>query len=172
MSVDVLNITLDDVKLAAVDMFNQVNNRVENISLERVTIAKAPIENTLYMNTGERGIGVLMDKILLQDILPTPFDLTPFKTPNAGVAKELGSEDVTNFNKRYNAEIITAEKDILQSPTNLDVELLKNWVLFCRALGFFELDIGDVSLFMAEGKMYVSVNPTHAIYTGYVEVLV
>lgn len=172
MSVDVLNITLDDVKLAAIDMHNQINNRSENISLNHATITKAPLENTLFMNTGSRGVGVLMDKILLQDILPSVIDLRPFLTPIVSVAKEFGPEDVDGFNKRYNAEMLAVEKDILQSATNLDVELIKNWVLLCRVLGFFELDIGDVTLFMAEGKMYVSVNPTHAIYSGYVEVLV
>lgn len=172
MSVDVLNITLDDVKVAAVDMYNQINNRSENISTQNATIVKAPMEDTLYMNTGERGVGLLMDKILIQDILPTNFDLRPFKEHYLNHAREFGPEDVEAFNKRYNAEMITAEKDILKAPTNVDKELLKDFVLFCRALGFFELDIGDVSLFMAEGKMYISVHPTNAIYAGYVEVLV
>lgn len=172
MSVDVLNITLSDVKLAAVDMHNQINGRSDNIPVDHVTVTKAPIEDALYMNTGSRGVGVIMDKILLQDILPSVVDLRPFKIPTVSVGKEFGPEDVDGFNNRYNAEMLAVEKDILKSATNFDIELLKNWVLFCRVLGFFELDVGDVSLFMAEGKMYVSVNPTNAIYSGYVEVLV
>ena len=172
MAVDVLNITLDDVKMAAVDMYNQVNGVQENISLEHTTVSKAPQEETLYMNTGARGVGVLMDKILLQDILPTRFDLRPFKDQVSMQGKELDSDDVDTINNKYNAEIVTAERDILKSPTNLSKETLINWVLFCRVLGFFELDIGDVTLTEVEGMMYVSVNPTHAIYYGFVEVLV
>lgn len=172
MTVDVLNITLDDVKRAAVDMHNQINNRSENIPVSHMTITKAPIEDALYLNTGSRGVGVIMDKILLQDILPSVVDLRPFLTPSVSVGKEFGPEDIDVFNKRYNAEMLAVEKDILQAATTFDVDLLKNWVLFCRVLGFFELDVGDVTLFMAEGKMYVSVNPTNAIYSGYVEVLV
>lgn len=172
MSVDVLNITLDDIKVAAVDMYNQLNGLKENISVSNSVIVKAPQENTLYMNTGTRGVGVLMDKVLLQSILPAVFDLRPFKETYVSVGTVLTPETVGVVNDRYNAEMVTGERDILKSPTPYDKETLINWVLFCRALGFFELDVGDVTLSTVEGKMYVSVNPTHAIFHGYVEVLV
>ena len=88
------------------------------------------------------------------------------------VAKELGPKDVKRFNNRYGASMVADEIDVLQSANNYPIELVRDWVLLCRVLGFYELDIGDVTLAKVDDIMYVSVNATHGIYSGYIEVRV
>lgn len=172
MAVDVLNISGAIVKQTAIALFNEVNNMNENFPLDNIFVGKGSAEESILLQVGQSSSGLTLNKILIQDILPPIVDLTPFKVKSVQVAKELGPKDVKRFNNRYGAFMVADEIDVLQSANNYPIELVRDWVLLCRVLGFYELDIGDVTLAKVDDIMYVSVNATHGIYSGYIEVRV
>lgn len=171
MTVDVVNINDRDVKRHVISLFEKANNitvtgDTDNLGLLQVTDAESMLQDMSTRN------GVLFKKIPLGSILPKTLDLRPFKTKTEGKAPELQPKDVSAFNTKYGSELVAEEKDILSGQTPFTVEQVKDFVLFCRVFGFFELDISDVTLIHYDGVMNITPNHTHKLYTGSIEVLV
>lgn len=172
MTVDVINVDASHLKEVAISLFNSENNMKSTIPLSSLEFRKTADANKVLLQDPVSKAGIVMSKINIATIFPTVLDLRPFKNVIYNTAKKIDGTQVDKFNNKYNTDLIVEESDILDTRTAYDPELVKHYVLFCRVYGFHQLKLSECSLSIVEDKLYISVNSTHELFTGYLEVLV
>lgn len=172
MSVDIINVSLNHIKQIPIDVFNNVNKTQVSPPLTDLDFQSTGEDGTVLLNNPTCKGGVVINKIALDQLFSKEVDLRPFIKGSNRKTSELFANQVDDFNTKHSTEVVMVEANILNAPTVFDVELVKNFVLFCRVFGFYELGIGDVNLNQNDGKMIISVPSTHKLFTGYIEVLV
>lgn len=172
MSLDIINVSDAQLKRLGLSIFNRVNQRDVDVPLSDLVFEKTTDNDKVLLQNPMTKSGILMKKIALQDIFPAGINLRPFKIRFVKNAQEMTADDVAMINERHATDIVTIEADILDNPTSYDIELVKDFVLFCRVFGFYELGISDVTLNKYDGKLTIMVVPTHTLFTGYIEVLI
>lgn len=171
MSIDVINVTAAHIKQLIVDLFNKINKVNSAPDLEHLSVEKLS-DNKVMLQNPMSHTGVVFNKIHLNNLFPDIVTLRNFKEGLSNQAPILEAEHVDKFNTKHNRILTSVEMDILRTPTTAPLDVVKDFILFCRVFGFYELDIGDVTLMSQEGKLIISVNPTNKLFTGYIEVLV
>lgn len=172
MNIDIVNVNKLQLKRIVVSLFNELNQTNVDVPLSNLVFEKTPAEGKVLLQNPSSKMGVLLNKINLQDLFPKMINLRPFSEPLDANATLLKQIDVAALNAKHATELVTEEADILNAPTSFDTELVKKFVLFCRVFGFYELGIGDVTLNMQDDVLTIMVVPAHTVFTGYVEVLV
>lgn len=171
MSIDIINVNGRHTKQLAVDAFNRVNGINANPDFRQLEFESSSVEGTVILHNPSTQKGVVANKISLGDLFPKTVDLRPFKT-RTGNLPEATKDAVQLINAKHNTELAHVGKDVFKGRTNITEEEAKNFLLFCRVFGFYELDVSDFTIFSYDGKMAMSVNPSHKLYTGFIEVLV
>ncbi|QYN79981.1 hypothetical protein PQD71_gp088 [Kosakonia phage Kc263] len=172
MSIDIVNVSETRLKKLAISLFNQVNKTDVDVPLTDLSFERTTIDGKVLLQNPSTKTGVIMNKIRIEDLFPKTLDLRPFMTTFVKNAPVLASTDVDALNQRHATVIALQEANLLNSATMFDEALVKKFILFCRVFGFYELGIGDVTLNEYDGKMGIAVVSTHALFTGYLEVLV
>lgn len=171
MNVDVISVTADKIKRAVIKLFNLVNGTHSNPELPQLSFERLGDDKVILQNP-DTGSGVVINKIPISSIFPQIVSVREFKAGITSNAPIISNEHVDRFNLRHERVIVGAEVDVFKYQTPVSTETAKDFLLFCRVFGFYELDIGDVSLISEEGKLIISVNSTNKLFTGYLEVLV
>lgn len=171
MSVDVINIGSERIKRYALDLYNKANQSNIEMDVDRLTFESVGDDKVMLQDTVTKR-GVLISKISLQGLFPNVIDLRPFKHNRHTALGIMHPTNTTHFNEKHEATLVDPEVNILKSSTGFPIEDIKEFILFCRVFGFYELDIGDVTLIRSNDTLYISVNDTHALYTGVLEVKV
>lgn len=172
MSVDIVNVSSTQIKRMALSLFNEVNGTNVDVPLSDLVFEKSPAEGKMLLQNPATKSGVLLSKINIQDLFYKSLSISNFTGEQVGNVPVLGRSDIEALNDKHSTQLVVEEADILNVPTSLDAELVKKFILFCRVFGFYELGIGDVTLNMYDEKMVISVVPTHAVFTGHIEVRV
>lgn len=171
MSVDVINIGSERIKRYALDLYNKANQSNIEMDVDRLTFESVGDDKVMLQDTVTKH-GVLISKISLQGLFPNTIDLRPFKHNRHTALGIMHPTNATHFNEKHEATLVDPEVNVLKSSTGFPIEDIKEFILFCRVFGFYELDIGDVTLIRSNDTLYISVNDTHALYTGVLEVKV
>lgn len=170
MTADLINITSTEIKQHAIELYSSANGcRVtanpDSLEVERLTDDLAMLQNPSTKT------GVIFKKINIADIFPVNIDLTPYRGLYCH-NRVIEGDDVDSFNKSHEAVLVSREVDVLKARTSYSKRDLANFVLFCRVLGFYELDIGSVTLIDYHGKLRIQVNQGNKLFTGFIEVTV
>lgn len=178
MTVDIISISSLDCKESAVTLANDVNDK--ELSINPAALQPIPAGGqykSLLMDPVTR-LGLLIKKVKLQDIFPSPIDIKPFskstgsQLPPFNKGEESIAGDVASFNAKHGSELLHVEKDILNNPSSYPKEWVRDFVQFCRVTGFFDLGIADVTLSKSDNVLMISVVETNTLYAGQIEVLV
>lgn len=178
MTVDIISISSLDVKESAVALANDVNDK--ELTIVASSLKPTPVFNqhqSLLMDPVVR-LGILIKKVQLKDIFPTPLDIRSFSKQTGSQLRPFnqGSDkikgDVASFNEKHGSELLNPEHDILNTPTEYPKGLVLDYVTFCRVTGFFDLAIADVNLRKEGEKLTITVVETNNLYGGQLEVLI
>ncbi|QGH71950.1 hypothetical protein N1M2_87 [Klebsiella phage N1M2] len=170
MTVDVISISREDIRNYVVDLYEIANGcraTVDTSSLEPERIC----DGTTMMQNSQTKSGVLINKINIADLFPNTIDITQYKAPH-GVLSVMQGDDADSFNNKHGKLLVSPEMDVLKSQTPFAVEDIKDFILFCRVYGFWELDIGSVTLIRYNGKLRIQVNQGNKLFHGFIEVTV
>jgi len=170
MTIDVINVDGRVIKSAVLKAFEKLNDVKVSPNLGLLSIEPVCDKNVMLQDPNTKS-GVVLHKVKLRDFFPKTISVRAFKNVTTN-AQALTPEEVNGFNEKYGVELVNAEKDVLKGMSQAPVETVRNFILFCRVFGFYELDIGDVSIYEHNGVMTISVNDTNKFFTGYIEVLV
>lgn len=171
MSVDVINISSRRIKRILLSVYNRANETQLSADLDKFVLEPVGDDKVLLQDPITKR-GVLFGKINIKTLFPNNIDISPFKNNLSYSREPMRVSDVDRFNEKHNEDIVSEEMDILKSPTGFPIDDVKEFVLFCRVFGFYELDVGDVTLIRSGDILYISVNETHPVYYGVLEVKV
>lgn len=171
MSVDVINISGKRIKKLILNVYNRTNESKLNADLDKFVFEPVGDDKVLLQDPITKR-GVLFSKINIKTLFPDNIDISPFKNNLSYSRQPMSVSDVDRFNEKHNENIVNEEMNILKSPTGFPIDDVKEFVLFCRVFGFYELDVGDVTLIRSNDILYISVNETHPVYYGVLEVKV
>lgn len=171
MSVDVINVSGMRIKRLILDVYNKTNNSNMNADLEKYVLEPVGDDKVILQDPMTKR-GVVFNKIDLSRVFPPNLDIRPFKNKLEHTEGSMSVAGAERFNEKHSGYLVDPEVDILKSPTGFPVEDVKEFILFCRVFGFYELDIGDVTLIRTDDIFYISVNATHPVYYGVLEVKV
>ncbi|EBY9764020.1 hypothetical protein D5W64_12980 [Salmonella enterica subsp. enterica serovar Saintpaul] len=171
MSVDVINISGRRIKKLILNVYNRTNGSKLNADLDKFVLEPVGDDKVLLQDPITKR-GVLFSKINIATLFPNNIDISPFKNRLVYSRQPMSVNDVECFNEKHGETIVSGEMDILKSPTGFPIDDVRDFVLFCRVFGFYELDVGDVTLIRSGDILYISVNETHPVYYGVLEVKV
>lgn len=174
MNVEISNVCSERLKEVVVRKQCDNCTRELNITPEALILQRSG-DNNILVRDIDNPAGVLISKLDLATMLPDELDLRPFKNnPSQQLTAEWPQTSleafVSHFNKDLHCELVGIEHDVLVRPTRYSKELLKEFILFCRVYGFWQLDSMDFDMNMDGEYLYLTVVATHERYTGHIKV--
>lgn len=171
MSVDIINTNTKRIKEYVINLYNKANQTEVNPDLDQLVFENIGDDKVILQDPATKR-GVVFKKIDITSLFTKIIDLRPFKEKREMSLGGMHPSNVDRFNDKHNHQLVSPEVNILKSPTGFPVEDVKEFVLFCRVFGFYELDIGDVTLIRSGETLYISINDTQPLYYGVLEVKV
>ncbi|AEV89551.1 hypothetical protein OBP_114 [Pseudomonas phage OBP] len=171
MTIDIINVNGRHTKQLVIDAFNKVNGTQVNPDFQQLEFERTGDSNKVMLHNPGSQKGALINKISLSDLFPKTIDLRPFKE-RTGNLPEYNENAVKLINDRHNTELVHPGKDVLKGRTNILVDDVKMFLLFCRVYGFYELDISEVEIYNFGTSLVITPNQNNQIYTGTLEVLI
>lgn len=176
MSVDIVNINEHFIKKSVISLVEMVNDaNLSGIDTGMVNFKHLDFNDSLLLTDGFSNLSIVGDKIDIVNIFPPNIDLQQFKQSwtNSNHTPEITEnvqEEINNFNQLYPDLRLALIADETVIPEGIDVELAKDFILFCKVTGFYELNLTDVSITREGEKVTFSVVSTHPVYKGFIEV--
>lgn len=171
-SLDVLNITSSHLKQIGVDAFNKTTQGNASPPLSQLDFKRTGDNSKVLLQDPVTKSGIVMSKIDISTIFPKTVSIQEFKTEQICTALPVYKGYAARMNARYSVAVVSEEIVLINANTNLSIDLIKNFVTFCRVYGFFELKLNDVNLIDDSGKLIIIVNESNPLFTGRLEVLV
>lgn len=169
MTVDVISISREDIRNYAVDLYETANGCRATVDVSFLEPERI-CETTSMLQNPTTKSGVLIKKINIADLFPNTVDITPYKA-SQGVLTIMEGDDASSFNEKHGRRLVSPEMDVLKSQTPFAVEDVKDFLLFCGVYGFWELDIGSVTLVRHNGNLRIQVNQGNKLFCGSIEVI-
>lgn len=174
MNIEISNVCQDRVKEVAINQQRGYCSHELNIQKDNISLVRSGGNHILVKDT-DSSAGVLINKLDLATMFPDVIDIRPFKKLEGGQATteyspEATSAFVSEFNKELECELLLTNCDVLKRPTRYTVELLREFVLFCRVYGFWQLDASDLDMCIDNDVLHIAVVNTHEHYTGNIKV--
>lgn len=173
MTLEISNLSLNGIKEVVLSEQGKQCPGGLNVPLDSLVLARAG-DHTVLLKDIDGTAGVLIDKLDIRTMFPEELDLRPFKDVVQQVTPisqpELLETFVSDFNSKHDCELLGIEHDVLKSPTGLSVAVVSKFILFCRVYGFWQLDVGDLDMSMDDEWLYITVVPTHGLFTGNIKV--
>lgn len=112
--------------------------------------------------------GILFDKVDISTLVDPDFDITPFKDvdPSTFQLKELTPDEVREWNVGKAEPIVSVYENNFSTMDGYDMDTLKKYAVFCRLLGFFDLDVTEVVLQPFDGYMTITVRGANLAFGG------
>lgn len=174
MNIEISNVCQDRVKEVAIGQQRAYCSHELNIQKDAISLVRSGNNHILVKDT-DSNAGVLISKLDLGTMFPDVIDIRPFKKLNrtqvtAEYPPEAARTLVSEFNKELECELLLVDCDVLKRPTQYTAELLREFILFCRVYGFWQLDASDLDMCIDNDVLYISVVNTHEHYTGNIKV--
>lgn len=173
--IDIITVNQLGLKYDVMRLFNELNDTEIQTDLNGLGFISSGEERVILKDLFSHR-GILSKKINIGSFFPKNIDLTVFK--DQGLIKQIDASQtdmgsfINAFPTEPNKPLIKYPDDVIAVPDSFDETLVKQFYLFCRVLGFWELQISDVMLGKQDNKLFISVVNTHPIFTGTVEVTV
>lgn len=179
MQVDILTIKESDVKKSVIKLTNMLNGTALKPNDSRLTFDRPVVDEGVILRDMFTTRTLLLNKININEILPSVIDLRPIKSLTKEefqlppeLDEDFIDEYIAAFNNKHNGNHLSKHMETSKYQTNYSDEEIYNFTLFCKTVGFFELDITECDLSINDNVMIINVNSTHPIYTGSIEVLI
>lgn len=177
MTIELSNISAERIGELVVNAVNEANNLNIQIDPGQLSMVRVAGKYILVKDIGDNA-GVLMSKIDIKTLFPKLIDLRPFKSrthipqiPRSDTPEAV--EQLRNASKHKDGSFLVGTgHNVLANPTPHESPCLRDFILFCRVTGFWELDSIDVSLGYSNDKLLLTVVESHPVYIGSIEVLV
>ncbi|QDH47162.1 hypothetical protein PQC07_gp183 [Aeromonas phage D3] len=178
MNIEISTICRKRLKRSVICLYNDLTDDTLDVAVDPLTLHNHN-DSCILVKDGLSHGGLLVDKIDLKDLFPGTLDIRHYKGQNKDhhqVVMDTSQEGlnrfINDFSAKHDCDMVGLNHPLLNDPVSYSKELLRNFVLFCRLHGFWELDAVDLSLHMDEEKLYMTVVKTHPVYTGSIEVLI
>lgn len=160
------------IKHGIVNGYNKVNGTSLVINPAIMSIVESTIENSNMVVDPITKAGLLFGRIDIGELIPKGIDISQFKDTTSfnHQLQELTPEEIADYNEKIQENLISNYENNFSNLTDYDMDTLKKYAVFCRVIGFFDLDISDVELFTSEGSMTIQVKEGNKMFTGFVEV--
>lgn len=166
------SITADVVKRGIIKTYNAQNGFKLGIN--------PPLLNTMDSNEPMKGYvvdvmtkrAIAFGKVDLGKLIDPNIDISGFKDIDTTTHQlsELTPDEVASYNQQLGINLLSVYENNFSTLSDHEMDTLKKYAVFCRVAGFFELDIGEVTLQSEEGKLIIAVHNNHPLFYGYVEV--
>lgn len=177
MNVQVINISDTAIKDAVIRALNEVNETSLEVDLNTLNFVSGCDSHLTLLESGTRN-GLLTSKIDLGKLFPEKLNLRIFKESKARQQLKSDYEEneaqqlVGDFNKFRNIPLLRVAPEGYSVPADVTEDVVKDFYLFCRVYGFWDLDFQNAIINKQDGVLYISAVKTHPIYTGSLEVLI
>lgn len=166
------NVNDNVIKRKLLSGYNFINN--VNISPDPSTLSfteSTSLQHTLLMDNVTKS-ALMFKKIDINLFIDPDFDISAFRETDVSKIQlpELTPDEVNKWNGMLKNPVVSLYENNFSSIEKYDMNTLKKFAVFCRLLGFFDLDITDVNLTPQEGVMTITVNNDHLVYSGSVEI--
>lgn len=160
------------IKNAIVTGYNKANGTSLGINPVILSVVESVIDDRNMVVDPVTKAGLLFERIDLSSFVPEGMDISQFEDTSTfnHQLQELSSEEILKYNEKIQEDLVSNYQNNFSNLTDYDMDTLKKYAVFCRLLGFFELDISDVDLQIGEGVMLVQVKEGNKLFTGTVEV--
>lgn len=193
MNIDITTVCEKRVKSTVSWVVNKANDTQLQLDVDQIYLHTSSDKRILVKDVSSSS-GVLISKLDIANLFPSNIDLRPFKYVDKSkqqITPELSPEQLTSrvneFNKNRAIEMVNEIKDELGVFVETDESLLRDFFLFCKVTGFWELSPDEVTIgrtiseiqtedgddiSLIEERVIITVVVTHPHYCGTVEALV
>jgi hypothetical protein len=171
-NLDVLGVTNLHLKQIGVEAFNKLNEKNVQLILPQLNYVRTGDKDKVLLQDTVTKSGVVISKINIADIFPEIVSIQELKVKQICTALPVYEGYADKMNSRYSVNVVSEQIELINANTSLEIGLIRDFVMFCRVYGFFELKINDVNLVKNEDKLIIVVNENHTLFTGRLEVLV
>ncbi|UOX39601.1 hypothetical protein [Aeromonas phage ZPAH34] len=173
--IDIITVNQLGLKYDVMRLFNELNETEIQTDLNGLGFVSSNQDNVILKDLFSHR-GILSKKINIGSFFPKNIDLTIFNDQTLIKQISHSQTDMGSFVNAFptepNKPLVKYPESAITIPDGFDEMLVKQFYLFCRVLGFWELQISDVMLGKQDNKLTISVVNTHPIFTGTVEVTV
>ncbi|WNV45835.1 hypothetical protein [Aeromonas phage AerS_266] len=173
--IDIITVNQLGLKYDVVRLINELNETEIETDLNGLGFVSSVQEHVILKDLFSHR-GVLSRKINIGAFFPKNIDLTVFNDKELVKQISPSQTDMGSFINAFptepNKPLVKYPDERITVPEGFDEHLIKQFYLFCRVLGFWELQVSDVMLGKQDDKLTISVVNTHPIFTGTVEVTV
>ena len=178
MSVGLIDISDKAIQGAVIRVLNELNETTLQVDLDTLEFVPGSDSYLTLLEGGVRA-GVLIGKVNISELFVSNLDLGPFKQRSL-IKQQVRSEYelneaqtlVSDFNNSRDIPLLQLAPDGYDVPEGIAEDVAKDFLLFCRVFGFWELNFQNTILNKQDGILHISVVETHPVYTGSLEVLV
>lgn len=192
MNIDITSICERRLKSTFAWVVNKVNDTELELDVDQLSLNPSSDKRILVKDVSSPS-GVLVSKVDISNLFSDTLDLRPFKNidkskhqTNRDLSQEQLVNRVNSFNKARKFQMVTVSGDYSGNFAETDEELLSNFFLFCKVVGFWELNPDDVTMVKTitevpsdddgmsfiEERIVMTVVGTHPYYCGTIEVLI
>lgn len=192
MNIDITSICERRLKSTFAWVVNKVNDAELELDVDQLSLNPSSDKRILVKDVSSPS-GVLVSKVDISNLFSDTLDLRPFKNidkskhqTNRDLSQEQLVNRVNSFNKARKFQMVTVSGDYSGNFAETDEELLSNFFLFCKVVGFWELNPDDVTMVKTitevpsdddgmsfiEERIVMTVVGTHPYYCGTIEVLI
>lgn len=169
MKIAVLNVSESTIKTGSIKLYENGNGTEININTDSFSYFSSGTNLVCMTKLSKRGF--IHNKIELSEIFPGDIDLGKFcPGPTGQQVKTLDISYVDKVNSLIGYTAVNKETDVFKNSTETPGSLVGKYLLFCRLTGFYEIDVSDVILTEANGKMTINVVGSNMMYKGSLEV--
>lgn len=192
MNIDITSICERRLKSTFAWVVNKVNDAELELDVDQLSLNPSSDKRILVKDVSSPS-GVLVSKVDISNLFSDALDLRPFKNidkskhqTNQDLSQEQLVNRVNSFNKARKFQMATVSGDYSGNFAETDEELLSNFFLFCKVVGFWELGPDDVTMVKTitevpsdddgmsfiEERIVMTVVGTHPYYCGTIEALI
>ena len=166
------NINQDIIKTRVLNCRARQNGVVTTPNASTLSLTDTTIPDTTMLLDPVTGVSVLINKVNISDFVDKDFDIALFQNVDQSTIQlpELNAEEVTKWNNKLGLPVVSVYENNFSNMEGYDMDTLKKYAVFCRLLGFYDLDISEVNISVGDKTMMISVRESSVLYCGYVEI--
>lgn len=160
------------IKHCVVTGYNKINKTSLLVNPAILSVVESTIDDRNMIIDPVTKAGLLFERIDISTLIPKGMDISSFKDDKAfnHQLQELTPEQIVSYNEKIQEQLISNYENNFSNLNEYDMDTLKKYAVFCRLMGFFDLDITDVKLHVSEGTLAIEVKEGNKMFTGMVEV--
>lgn len=160
------------IKHGVIAGYNKLNGTSLLVNPVILSVVESTIDGCNMIIDPVTKAGLLFERIDISTLIPEGIDISPFKDETAfnHQLQELTPEQIVSYNEKIQEQLVSNYENNFSNLADYDMDTLKKYAVFCRLMGFFDLDISEVVLHVSEETLGIQVKEGNKMFTGMVEV--